>query len=281
MLYCTNCGRQVTDEARFCAACGCAVNAPTEAEQAPTAEVSAAGLNDVPWWIGWLVPAVSLLTLGFGLILYPIWTYRRGRRDGVGREPTEEPYKDMGWPTVGWALAHVVPILSWYAGIHLPTMWYKHGLRVGARDGAAPRRFTSLPALVATLPFLGVLGILMITGLAAASQPPEERPPYRFNLKDLPLGPLPTIRPLATPSGPRLTGAEAAGKAEASLRTYVREQGQQSGNDFSQLVIYCDPEDFNDFTETWILFCTLEGPAKSLTFRYRVDDKTGVVSPVN
>ena len=173
MPDCTSCGTSATDQARFCAVCGRAMEGAGDPQATTTHEASALGLDDVPWWISWLVPAISWATFGFGLILYPISTYRRGRRDGVGREPTEEPYNNLGWPTVGWALAHCVPVLSWYAGIHLPTMWYKHGLRVGARDRTAPKGFTSLPALLAPLPVVAFLVFLMFVGVLIAVQPAE------------------------------------------------------------------------------------------------------------
>jgi zinc-ribbon domain len=110
----------------------------------PPIHPAALGLNDVPGWLGWLAIPITLTVIG--LPIYCIWTYRRGQRDGVGRDPTEQPYRSMGWKTVGWAVLALF-VLTLYVAVHLATLWYKHGLRVGARAPSAESGFTSLPSL--------------------------------------------------------------------------------------------------------------------------------------
>lgn len=79
--------------------------------------------------------------------------------------------------------------------------------------------------------------------------------------------------PQATvPSGPQFTGAEAAGKADVH---WLRSLSDSERRDIS---ISCDPETFNERTSTWIVVCTLIGPANFLEVRMNVDDRTGQVS---
>lgn len=141
----------------------------TPASPIPAADnYSALGLHDVPRWLGWLAIPIGVVTLVVGLGIYVYWAYRRGRRDGVGRAATDPPYENMGWRTVGWGVALFVPLLSWFAAVHLPTLWYKHGLRVGAKEGTASQRFSSLPAVigVAATPVVSSVVGLILLGLA-------------------------------------------------------------------------------------------------------------------
>src|SRR5437867_5175023 len=155
--YCSSCGAQSASEGRFCAACGQSLIPPqaftqqTIVDSAP-AEVgrpSALGLNDVPGWLGWvswLSVILAVPLLGVGLMLWCWWTYHRGGADGAGREPSERPYTEMVWRTIGWVAVMIAgaPLLlipSLYAAVHLPTLWYKQGLRVRAADGAGSLGF--------------------------------------------------------------------------------------------------------------------------------------------
>jgi Uncharacterised protein family UPF0547. len=145
---------------------------PPASATTPPIPPAALGLNDVPRWLGWLAIPITLTVIG--LPIYCIWTYRRGRRDGVGREPTEEPYRSMGWKTVGWAVLALF-VLAWYVAVHLPTLWYKHGLRVGARTPSAASGFTSLRSLGVAVGapfaaiFIGAFGIALATGVGGGS----------------------------------------------------------------------------------------------------------------
>ncbi len=170
MPYCSNCGQSVQERARFCSNCGQAVRIPHEREGAPADRSSVLGLDDVPWWLGWLAVPIGLLLSVIGVGLYSYWAYRRGRRDGAGREATEEPYEYVGRKAFGWGLATLVPILSWYASVHLPTLCYKHGLRVGAGEGTAGKGFTSLPAVGVALvaPLLAVFAVAFAVGFLIA-----------------------------------------------------------------------------------------------------------------
>jgi hypothetical protein len=80
--------------------------------------------------------------------------------------------------------------------------------------------------------------------------------------------------PASAPTGPRLTGAEAAGKASAEVRSTILETGR------SDLSLTCDAEDFNDRTGMWIVYCLVVGPGNALEFRFKVNDFTGQVSLV-
>ena len=85
----------------------------------------------------------------------------------------------------------------------------------------------------------------------------------------------------ATPSGPRLTGAAAALKAQAWARDNFRNS-------------FCEAEEFNEQTGTWITVCSYTGgggirilgrdeepsPTKTCLFRLKVSDSSGLVSIV-
>jgi hypothetical protein len=115
-----------------------------------------------PGWLG------IIAFFGGGLLtpLIVFWAYRRGQRVGVGRTDLDPP-SDMVRQTIGWGLACFVPILAWYAVVHLPTEWYKHGVRVGALRGQGPERFTSGRALAATVFGPAVLVFSVIVALIA------------------------------------------------------------------------------------------------------------------
>jgi hypothetical protein len=50
------------------------------ARRATATSPAALGLDDVPQWLGWLAILITLTTIG--LLIYCIWAYRPGRRDG-------------------------------------------------------------------------------------------------------------------------------------------------------------------------------------------------------
>ncbi|MEX2159550.1 MAG: hypothetical protein WEB04_09140 [Dehalococcoidia bacterium] len=216
----------------------------------------------MPKWFGWVSLPVGVLTSAIGLGLYSWWGYRRGRRDGVGRQSTVEPYANLGWRIVGWGLVALIPFAGWYAVVHVPTLCYKHGLRVGAKTGNAPSAFTSLPAFGAALavPVAAVLATAITIGVVIGF--PDEASPRRD----------PPSRSLPVDTGPRLTGGEAAAKGEAYLRRELSERGTTG------ISLACDAEDFNTGTEDWIVLCVLAGPARAADVRLRVDDATGLVT---
>jgi hypothetical protein len=166
MAYCSNCGYPLDDEARLCGRCG----------QPQAEKRTGAGLDDVPGWLGWVAILAALLASIIGIALYSFWAYRRGRKEGGGRVLSDEPYDNFGWRVFAWGLASVVPFLGYYAAVHLPTLCFKQGLRVGAKQGTAPRGFTSLPAFGAALGGLGlaVFGIAFGVGFALAVQESRE-----------------------------------------------------------------------------------------------------------
>ena len=159
--FCLNCGSSVGEGARFCSNCGKALATP-QGVRTESTKREVASLDDVPWWLGWLAIPIGALTSIIGLWLYSYWAYRRGRRNGIALDPVEQPYDNFGWRIVGWSIASLVPILHWFVAVHLPTICYKHGLRVGAKQGTAPEGFTSLPALAAAL------GGMVLVALAAS-----------------------------------------------------------------------------------------------------------------
>lgn len=263
MVYCGNCGSEVSAGDRFCRNCG---KEQAAADNGP--QPSPLRLDDVPRWLGWLALPVGVLTSIIGLGLYSYWAYRRGRRDGVDREPNEPPYPNVGWRIVGWGLFALIPFAGWYAIVHVPTLCYKHGLRIGAERREAPQGFTSLPALGAALavPLAAVLAAAVAVGVvlelqdnADASSSPRRDQPVRSEPVD---------------TGPRLTGGEAAAKADAYLRRELSERGTTG------ISLACDAEDYNSITQDWIVLCVLAGPARAADVRLRVDDATGLVSVI-
>jgi hypothetical protein len=251
MSYCSNCGENVDEGDRFCKGCGRGLG-PPDRRQAPTEEgLTTPTLDDVPAWLGWLGIPMGLTVIG--LVLYCYWAYRRGRRDGVGRRPTEEPYQNFGWRVSGWAaVAVLLPIVDWYVFVHLPTLCYKHGLRVGAKEKTAFQGFASLPALGAAFggAIVAAFAALFAVGLALwIAEGEDGAQPVRV---------VPTrTRPAPTPSGPLLTGAEAAGKASAHWLDALLE------SDRRDISVFCDAEDYNSRTHTWIVLCSLVGPANT------------------
>jgi hypothetical protein len=291
MPYCSQCGDTVDDSARFCSHCANPLTGDgLSGEEALVGNPgSTLGLDDVPWWLGALA-----IPFGGPLILpiFCIWAYRRGRKDGVGREPTDEPYAKFFWRIAAWSVVNVLPFYGWvYVRFHLPTLCYKHGLRVGAAESLwidseysreqvsevvgitqrkAPAAFTSLPAMSAVgCSIIGAILLSLVSLLVVAAASPAES-----NAAQTPVA-VTTPRPRpATPKGPSLTGAEAAGKVEASLRKSITESGR---NDLSYA---CDWEDYNAVTEKWIVSCLVVGPANSINYRATVDDRTGRVSQI-
>jgi len=85
-----------------------------------------------------------------------------------------------------------------------------------------------------------------------------------------------TARP--TQSGPRLTGAEAAGMAERKVREEVLPLAAEQG--VTGVSIFCEPEDFNEGSQSWIVLCYLDGRNSSFSYRFKVDDRTGDISDI-
>jgi len=332
MPYCSSCGKNVVEMARFCRNCGYdlpaeisvpgvpAVRTVDETEEAPLVQPDTARsrtLDTVPWWLGWLAFSTLLAYLGLcmtwwslaypflndnrlddipwwlhllavpvtltffiGFPVYCVWAYRRGRRDGIDREPSEQPYRYFGWRVIGWSLVSCLWFMVLYVWVHLPTLCYKNGLSVGANDATATLRFTSLPAIMVPFARLavpaavalmgGAIGEFSTQGGGASDKTVAERTP---------------TPPRRTPTGPRLTGAEAAGKAEAALRAmYTQDQLSENGVTLSAS---CDYEDYNGSTRDWIVRCTMTwgsirtgNTIRVDSVRYKVNDRNGRSSPV-
>jgi hypothetical protein len=86
----------------------------------------------------------------------------------------------MEGQTLFWGVMLFVPVVNWYAVVHLPTLWYKQGLRVGSLGGNPPERFTStmafiLPIVLAAallwgLILIGTFGYSQESGSSGASE---------------------------------------------------------------------------------------------------------------
>ena len=81
----------------------------------------------------------------------------------------------------------------------------------------------------------------------------------------------PTQRPEPTEYAPRLTGAEAAAAVKAEFLRLDTPEEKAIG-----LQLECDPEDFNQQQQTWIVSC--QHAPTGFSFRARVDDRTGEVT---
>lgn len=275
MSYCSSCRHPVGDEGRFCGNCGKSVWED---------EPAASGPDNVPWWLGWLAFPIGYLTYVFGIVPYSYWAYRRGRRDGVGREPIDQPDPNFGNKAIGWGLLTlltiIVPFLGLYVFIHLPTICYKQGVKIGAKEGTASERFTSLPAFSGVFTGIIIAAIFLIASLAVVIAEGDDSSESIFESIEPIQVAVPTIeaptypRPISTPipSGPRLTGAEAAGKASALVKRGIAESGRRD------LSAFCEYEDYNSRTREWIVLCIVVGPQNAMEIRLTVDDQTGTVS---
>jgi len=157
MIKCPHCGAEVGEELSFCPGCGKYV----ETEQSRPAPLDRD--DEVPDWYGWLA-VLSLSVPIVGLVFLCWWGYRRGRRDALIRPSRALPSLNMENPTLFWGAMLFVPVVNWYALVHLPTLWYKEGLRVGSLGGNPPERFTSIKAVI--LPI--VLAAALLWGLIIA-----------------------------------------------------------------------------------------------------------------
>jgi len=157
MAKCPHCGVEVGEHLSFCPGCGKYV----ETEQSRPAPLDRD--DEVPDWYGWLA-VLSLSVPIVGLVFLCWWGYRRGRRDALVRPSRALPSYNMENLTLGWGAAMLIPVLNWYALVHLPTLWYKEGLRVGSLGGNPPERFTSTMAVISPI----VLAAALLWGLVAA-----------------------------------------------------------------------------------------------------------------
>ena len=163
MPYCSTCGQQVEESASYCSKCGGDLGQASPAETVPSEPTNPQPVLDVsepPPWLGWLALPAAFAFYVVGIGLYSVWAYRRGKRDGFGADTELEPSTQIGLATFGWSLALFVPILNWYALVHLPTMWYKHGFVMGASSDSAPSpSLTSVSAVLA-----GLVAAFVVTG---------------------------------------------------------------------------------------------------------------------
>jgi zinc-ribbon domain len=309
MAYCPNCGTEIAEAARFCSNCGRwlggdAPSSPAQTDAAPrpppatsspippspdrpssgplsppppaatpspSIPPAARGLDDVPWWLGWL--GLVLAPTGIGFPIYCWWAYRRGRRDGVvWRESNEEPYRSMGWKTVGWVVFLIVPIVGFYTYVHLPTLWYKHGLRVGARAPSAASGFTSLPSLavavgvpVATI-FIVAFSIGLAGGIGGGS---GSRPT-----------PIPVEQITTAPAPPTAVANFTESDVVRLTQTQVSKLPFPQGANW----LNCTTATYHAGNHIWTVTCSFYAstpatqPIAGETFTYTFDDVSGKVT---
>jgi len=196
-MYCMDCGRELPVGASFCAYCGKRV--PVRAAPEPESgrqkklrlRTELAGRRqgmgqassrqqgermarvDVPRWVGWA--GFGLFILGLASLLLPwlvfcLWCYRRGRREGASLAVDfEPPLSYFPARLAGWLLASMfLPIVDWFTAVHVPTMCYQQGIRVGACRSPASITFTQVPGLVVAV-VSAVLGFwLILAGIGYA-----------------------------------------------------------------------------------------------------------------
>jgi len=86
----------------------------------------------------------------------------------------------------------------------------------------------------------------------------------------------PSVTTRPTPRGPNLTGAEAAGKVNAFvLRDIIKAGGAGS------TTAVCEPEEFNELFQKWIVNCAIVLAQSAFTIRFNVDDATGTVTMID
>jgi len=126
------------------------LTARNEAEESLSAQGRRTQPRDttgVPRWVGYA--AFGLFIIGLVSFLLPwlvfsFWCYRRGRREGAAlTEGVEPPVPYFPARLTGWLLASILlPIVDWFTAVHVPTICYQQGLRVGASKGTASESFT-------------------------------------------------------------------------------------------------------------------------------------------
>lgn len=85
-------------------------------------------------WITLIGALLSLLVM-LAYIPYCIFAYKYGRRMGRGIGlHLELPLRTFPLKVIGWAVALFVPVVSWFALVHLPTICFQQGLRVGSLE---------------------------------------------------------------------------------------------------------------------------------------------------
>jgi len=128
---------------------------------------------DVPRWLGYA--AFGLFIIGLVSFLLPwlvfsFWCYRRGRREGAALTEGVEPLLPY-FPArlTGWLLASILlPIVDWFTAVHVPTMCYQQGLRVGASKGTASKSFTNVAELAVWTAAITVAVWIGVAGVAFA-----------------------------------------------------------------------------------------------------------------
>jgi len=158
---------------------------------------------EVPQWIGYA--AFGLFVIGLVSFLLPwlifsFWCYRRGCREGApATEHVESPLPYFPARVTGWLLVSILlPIVDWFTAVHVPTMCYQQGLRVGASKGTASKSFTdvdelALAAMIATsLVWIGMAVVVFAVLVTERNEQPAsvEQPALTA-----------TTTPSPTPSG--------------------------------------------------------------------------------
>jgi hypothetical protein len=113
---------------------------------------------------------LGLVSLLLPWLVFCFWCYRRGRREGASLAVDfEPPLSYFPARLAGWLLASIfLPIVDWFTAVHVPTMCYQQGLRVGASEGKASAGFTGVPQMAAAAAGVA-LAVWMVVALVAVS----------------------------------------------------------------------------------------------------------------
>jgi cyclophilin family peptidyl-prolyl cis-trans isomerase len=118
------------------------------------------------------------------------------------------------------AAAILLPIIDWYIFVHLPTLCYKHGLRVGAKAGTAPYGFTSFTALalLAGIPAALAVASVVTGGLVVLTTPSATGTPFAIKHYSTPPPETPAPQVKQHAAAPPLT-IDTAKTYTATIRT--------------------------------------------------------------
>lgn len=162
---------------------------------------------DVPRWLGYAAFGLFIIGLVSFLLpwlLFSFWCYRRGRREGIAlTEDVEPPLPYFPARLTGWLLASILlPIVDWFTAVHVPTMCYQQGLRVGASKGTASESFTDVAELAVWTAATTLAVWIGVAGVAFAVLVTEDNEqPASVEQPALTVTTTPSPTPSPTPSG--------------------------------------------------------------------------------
>ena len=196
-------------------------------------------------------------------------------------EPTEEPSTTMTGQTIGWWLAHFVPLLGWYAAVHLPTIWYKQGLKVGPKSPSRASPFTSFPALAAVMiaPLAAVFTIGLVAAVAQEGSEgpiaaPQQMPGDGTPSAIYPVGPGANPATISTPAA-NFTEFDAVRLTQAKVAENSRSWPADTH------WVRCTSASYRSGNGLWVVTCEFrtnkDDPTPVSTKTYAFDDHTGQV----